>query len=80
MNAHAITRPRWTTSSFGDTRDLPDQEASALREHLGECHGLRGRWFTLHCIGETLDTFLSGRFVTTLVLATALIGASVLVG
>lgn len=80
MNAHAITRPRWTTSSFGDTRDLHRQDASALRDHLGDCDGLRGRWFTLHCIGEALDTFLSGRFVTTLVLATALIGATVLVG
>ena len=79
MNSHAIPSPRWSTSSFGDTRDIHGLEASALREHLGECQGLRGRWFTLHCIGETLNGFLSGRFVTTLVLATALIGASVLV-
>lgn len=49
-------------------------ELSALGEHLGHCKGAHGRLFTLHCLAETLNGFLSARLVTTLVLAALLIG------
>ncbi len=54
-------------------------ELSALGEHLGHCKGAQGRWFTLHCVAETLNGFLSARLVTTLVTAAVLIGMTALV-
>ena len=70
--------PRWSTSSFGGSSDLSGTESSALRDHLSVCSGQRGRWFTLRCAAEAMNGFVSGRFVTTLVMATLLIGASAL--
>ena len=50
-------------------------ELSALGEHMDHCKGTHGRLFTLHCVAETLNRFLSSRLVTTLVVAALLIGA-----
>jgi len=50
-----------------------------LGEHLDLCKGANGRWFTLQCVGEALNGFISARFVTTLVVATLLIGVTSLV-
>lgn len=67
--------PRWSTSSFSpDTPDSPDELAS-LGEHLDHCKCSHGR-FTLQCVAETLDRFLSARLVTTLVAAALLMGAA----
>lgn len=78
MNTSAYASPRWSTSSFGGTSDQSGKDASALREHLSVCSGQRGRWFTLRCVAETMNGFVTGRFVTTLVMASLLIGASAL--
>lgn len=71
-----IDAPQWSTSSFHP--DMPDspQELASLGEHLDHCKGNHGRLFTLQCVAETLDRFLSARLVTTLVAAALLMGVA----
>lgn len=66
--------PSWSTSTFSNQADTSPMELSALGEHLGHCKGAHGRLFSLHCVAETLNGFLSSRLVTTLVVAALLIG------
>jgi hypothetical protein len=75
MTSRAAATPRWSTSSFPrDDAGKPSfGELSGLREHLGACHGARGRWFTLQCLAETMNGFVAGRMVTTLTLATVVL-------
>jgi hypothetical protein len=79
MNTNAVAKPRWSTSSFGDTADTSPMELSALGEHLDLCKGSRGRLFTLHCVAESMNGFVAPRFVTTLVVVGLLIGAASLI-
>ena len=74
MKANALARPPWTTSAFGGTADTSPMELHALGEHLDHCKDLHGRWFALQCAAETMNGFVSARIVTTLVVATLLIG------
>jgi hypothetical protein len=71
-----IDAPRWSTSSFDPDTPTSTLELTLLGEHLDHCRGRHGRLLTLHCVAETLDRFLTGRLVTTLVAATLLIGAA----
>ncbi|MBC7954596.1 MAG: hypothetical protein H7Y33_01830 [Cytophagales bacterium] len=71
--------PFWSTASFGDTADTSPMELSALGEHLDVCKGAHSRWFALQCIGEAMNGFIAARFVTTLVVATVLIGVTAMV-
>jgi hypothetical protein len=75
MKANAIANPSWTTSSFGGTVDTSPIELSALGEHLHNCQGLQGRLFALRCAAETMNGFVSARFVTTLVVVALMLGA-----
>ena len=68
--------PFWSTASFGEAADTSPMELSALGEHLGHCNGCRGRMFNLRRMGETVHGFVASRFVTTLVVATLLLGAA----
>jgi hypothetical protein len=68
--------PRWSTSSFNPDTQSPAQELSLLGEHLDHCKGSHSRLFTLQCLAEALDGFLSARLVTTLAAATLLIGVA----
>ena len=77
--AHAIANHSWTTASFGGAADTSPMELSALGEHLDRCKGAHGRLFALRCFAERMNGFVSARFVTTLVVATLLIGAGSLV-
>lgn len=79
MHIPSIAAPRWTTSSFGDTADTSPMELSALGEHLDRCHALKGRLFDARCVAEAMHGFVASRFVTTLVIATLLIGVSSLI-
>ncbi len=74
MKANAVANPSWTTSSFGGTVDTSPGELSALGEHLDNCKGLQSRLFALQCAAETMNGFVSARFVTTLVVFALLIG------
>lgn len=76
---NAIANPYWSTASFGDTVDTTPMELSALGEHLDRCQGARGRFFALGCVVETVNGLIAPRFVTTLVVATLMIGIGSLV-
>ena len=67
-------RPPWSTASFGDAADTSPMELSVLGDHLDSCRRSHGRWFALQCAAENLNGFVASRFVTTLTLATLLIG------
>ena len=73
MNPHAVTSPRWATASIADSTDTSPMELSALGAHIKRCDGCRGRWFTLHCAVDALHGFIATRFMTTLVIAAAVI-------
>ena len=75
MKAHAVANPSWKTSSFGGNADTSPMELSALGEHLNSCKGAHGRFFALQCFAESMNGFVSARLVTTLVIATLLLGA-----
>ena len=78
MNARALTSPCWSTSSFSHAADTSPMELRELGAHLADCVGCKGRWFALQCISDALHDFVARRFVTTLVVATALIGIGTL--
>lgn len=86
MRAEPVIAPRanpapsWSTSTFSTSADTSPMELSELGEHLGHCQGVHGRLFVLHCVAETLNGFLASRLVTTLVVATLLIGVASLAG
>jgi hypothetical protein len=74
-----FTTPNWSTSSFGDTGATSPMELAALGEHLSRCQGASGRLSSVQYFAEILHSFVASRFVTTLAIATLLIGASLLV-
>ena len=74
MNAHAATKPRWTTASFPDAADTSPMELSELGAHVSRCNGCRGRWFALRCAVDAVHDFVAPRFVTTLFIAGSVIG------
>lgn len=74
MNAFATPAHRWSTASIADAADTSPMEWQALGEHVNRCNGSRGRWFTLRCAADAVHDFIAPRFMTTLVVAGALIG------
>jgi hypothetical protein len=54
-------------------------ELSALGEHLDRCKASRGRLFGLQRAAEALHAFITGHFVTTLVVVIALLIAVIVV-
>jgi hypothetical protein len=74
MNRPACNAPSWSTSSFSDAVDSSPMELSVLGDHLGRCKESNGRMFTVRCFAESLNGVLAGRLVTTVVVATVLIG------
>jgi hypothetical protein len=72
-------RGPWSTAAFAEPPDTTPMELDALGEHYGRCQEGRGRWFSLQCVAETLHGTVAPRFVTTLFVATVLIGAGALV-
>ncbi len=79
MDTALISSPSWSTASFGDTARTSQPELSALVEHLDRCKRLHGRLFTLYCAAESMNGFVATRFVTTLAVASLLIGFSFLI-
>ena len=78
MNSHAVTPPRWTTAYTADDTDTSPMELYALGSHVSRCNGCRGRWFTLRCAVDAVHDFVAPRFVTTLVVASIVIGLAAL--
>lgn len=67
-------QPPWSTAAFGDAADTSPMELSVLGDHLHTCKRSHGRWFALQCAAERMNGFLAARLVTTLTVATLLIG------
>lgn len=78
MNANALVAPRWTTASLASWDDTMPAELTELGNHVSRCNGCRGRWFVACCAFDALHDFVAGRFVTTLLIASAVIGLSAL--
>ncbi len=74
MNAQALPSVHWSTSSFSQTTDTSPIELRELGAHLARCKGCRGRWFAFQCVADALHEFVVRRFVTTVVVATVLMG------
>ena len=79
MNHHLPPLTFWSTSSFGNTADTTPGELDGLGQHMQQCSRRRTRWFALRCGLDTLHQGLLARFVTSLTLLVALLGAAVLV-
>ena len=79
MTAHAAASPRWSTSTFADGEDTAPMELRELGAHVSRCNGCRSRWFQLRCAADAVHDVVAPRFVTTLVVAGAIIGAAALV-
>ena len=78
MNPPAATFPRWSTASYADAPETSPAELSELGAHVSRCNGCRGRWFELRCVAESVHGFVAPRFVTTLALVGAVVGAAVM--
>jgi len=76
MTDNLTAAPRWATSSFAAEGESLPRELSALGEHLAHCQRLTGRLFALHCAADAVHRFVAPRFVTTLMVASLLIGIS----
>jgi hypothetical protein len=76
MNTKTAVAPNWATSSFGDPAHTSQMELSALGEHLDCCNGASGRFFLLWCRVEALHVFALPRLVSTLVVATLVLGVA----
>lgn len=78
MTARTLHSPRWTTASIPDATDTSPMELSELGAHVDRCNGCRGRWFALRCAADAVHDFVAPRFVTTLLVASLVIGLAAL--
>lgn len=74
MNTHHPVLPMWSTTALSLSEDALPKDASTLCQHLDHCKVAHKRLFAMHCTVELMHGFVVGRFVTTLVVAFALIG------
>ncbi len=51
-------------------------EKEGLQRHLHECERANGAWHSVRCTAETVDAFMSGRFVSTVVVVSGLLAVS----
>lgn len=79
MKSSTFSSSPWTTASLGSAADTSPMELSALGDHLDNCRETHGHWFALRCFAESTHQFVASRFVTTLVVATFLMGAIALI-
>ncbi len=48
----------------------------SLQRHVSQCARANGAWHSLRCTVESADAFMSGRFVSTIVVASGLLAVS----
>ena len=68
MKNPAMAAPSWSTSCFGDAAHTSPMELSVLGEHLHHCSATSRPLVRLRCAAESMNGFVSARFVTTLAL------------
>jgi hypothetical protein len=78
MHAQTFPSPRWSTSTALDSADSMPMELEALGAHVNRCNTTRSRWFALRCRADSVHDFIAPRFVTTLVIAAAVVGVAAL--
>lgn len=78
MQAPATAAPRWTTSSIGQAADASALELASLGHHLALCRGSTSHLFALQCAAHTMTGFATARFVSTVLVFVALLGALLL--
>ncbi len=78
MHAQTLSSPRWSTSTGLDSADSMPMELEALGEHVSRCNTTRSRWFAWRCRADSVHDFVAPRFVTTLVIAAAVVGIAAL--
>lgn len=71
--------PRWSTTSYGEATDTGPQALTALGEHVSLCRADSSRFSRLQCGALAVHGLVAARFVTTLAVVAALIGAVLLV-
>lgn len=79
MNPQTQTHTRWHTASFGDSASTLPMELNALGEHMQQCSRRPGSLFALLCRVESVHQGLLARFVTSLTLVAAVVGAAAMV-
>lgn len=80
MNIQPNPTPLWTTAAYGGEANTSPMELAALEDHLAQCQGGNSRWSDLRFAAESMNGFVSARFVTTLVLLVlAAVGVGMLV-
>ena len=62
--------------SHPSTPPYTSLSSSQLAEHVQKCLLASGPLHRIHCTGEAVHGFLAGRFVTTVVVVTALVAVS----
>lgn len=78
MSKYSSLAPIWDTSSFGHPTDAAPLQRSALGDHLVHCSAQRGRLRRLENGAGELRRLVAGRFVTSAVLLTLIVGVSLL--
>ena len=78
MNIDLQSTPRWATAADGDAADTRPMELMLLGDHLLLCRDAGGNLLGLRSAAEQVHGFVSQRFVTTLVAATAVMAGAAL--
>jgi hypothetical protein len=68
MKTAVMAAPCWSTSCFGDAAQTTPMELTVLGEHLHHCSATPRPLVRLRCAAESMNGFVSARFVTTLAL------------
>jgi hypothetical protein len=79
MNPDLSSPIQWTTVTFCDAAGTLSGELDGLHQHMQQCSAVHSRARVLGHHLDTLHRSLSGRFVTSLSLLVALLGATLLV-
>jgi hypothetical protein len=78
MSKYSPLAPSWVTSSLGHPADSAALQHAALGDHLAQCSAQRGRLQRLENGAVEFRRLVAGRFVTSALLLTLLIGASLM--
>jgi len=78
MSKYAPLAPHWATASLGHPADTALPPHAALGDHLAQCSAQRGRLQRLESGAVELRRLVAGRFITSALLITLLVAASLL--
>jgi len=78
MSKYSPLSPHWDTSSFGHPTDAAPLQREALGDHLAQCSAQRSPLHRLENGAGELRRLVAGRFVTSALLLTLLVGASLM--